>query len=205
MQIKEMRVWTFRASEAGWRKAFAGLAIPLLLLLASSGSRAASGPQDFELLRNSILGDRADSFDEKPWAETLHQLPPAPDPKHLIPIDVGALSDNKFAIDEQSVTVGTDEVVRYTLVVTSPGGARNVSYEGMRCATAERRLYAFGRADGSWSRARNNQWVRISENNLNRQHAALFSDYFCSPGGAVSDTEGARRVLPKGNPAAVAR
>ncbi|MBI2306762.1 MAG: CNP1-like family protein [Rhodocyclales bacterium] len=191
-------------SETGWRNAFAGLAVPMLLFVLSSGARAA-GPEDYELLRKSIVGDRADNFDEKPWVEIQHQLPPAPDLKHLISIDVGALSDNTFMIDEQSVTFGADEVVRYTLVVTSPGGARNVSYEGMRCATAERRLYAFGRPDGSWAKARNSQWVKISENSLNRHHAALFRDYFCSAGGTVSDTEGARRVLPKGNPAAVVR
>ena len=41
-----------------------------------------------------------------------------------------------------SLTVGTDGVVRYTVVVTSPAGARNVNYEGIRCDTYEWRLYA---------------------------------------------------------------
>ena len=35
--------------------------------------------------------------------------------------------------------------LRFTLVIVSPSGARNVSYEGMNCSTGERRLYAFGR------------------------------------------------------------
>lgn len=168
-------------------------------------SAHAAGPEDYELTRKAIMGGREDNFEEKAWTEAAFELPPAPEAKHLVPIDVGTLTDNKFAIDEQSVVFGSDEVVRYTLVVTSPGGARNVSYEGIRCSTGERRLYAFGRTDGSWSKARSSQWVRISENNLNRHHAALFRDYFCTTGGAVFDTESARHVLPRGNPAAVMR
>lgn len=187
-------------------KALAGAVVILASLLAGVPEVQAAGPDDFEVTRKAISGGREANFDEKqPWTEIQYQLPPPPDPKRLIPIDVGSLTENRFAIDEQSVNYGADDVIRYTLVVTSPGGARNVSYEGMRCATAERRLYAFGRADGSWSKARNDQWVRISENNLNRHHAALFKDYFCTPGGMVFDTETARQVLPKGNPAAVVR
>lgn len=174
-----------------------------LVVVAQSWSAEAKGPADYELFQQMKGFD--DSFEAKPWSEVEHQLPSAPAPANLIPIEVGALTDNKFFVDEQSVSYGSDEVVRYTLVVTSPNGARNVSFEGMRCATAERRLYAFGRSDGSWSKARGNAWVRIQENNLNRQHAALFRDYFCSPGGSVMDTASARRVLPKGNPAALER
>jgi hypothetical protein len=53
-------------------------------------------------------------------------------------------------------------VVRYTVVVKSPAGAETVSFEGMRCESGERKLYAFGRADGQgggeWSRNRYARW-----------------------------------------------
>lgn len=165
---------------------------------------AASVPEDLELLQKNILGGREDAFEEKAWREAESQLPPAPVDGDLVPIDVGSLTENRFAVDVQSVTYGADDVIRYTLVVTSSGGVRNVTYEGMRCETAERRVYAFGRRDGSWSKARKSEWVRIVDNNLNRHHAALFKDYFCTTGGSVSDTAGARRVLATGNPAAIA-
>lgn len=176
-----------------------------VLVLGVVSAAAAKGPDDFELMRENLVGDREAAFEEKPWVEAEHQYPLAPEVRNLVPIDVGTLTENKFAIDEPSVVFGPDGVIRYTLVITSPGGARNVSYEGMRCATAERRLYALGRADGSWSKARSDKWVRISENSLNRHHAALFRDYFCTAGGTVSDTAEARRVLQNGNPAAVIR
>lgn len=116
---------------------------------------------------------------DKPWQEVAVQLPAAPKQENLLPFHVSATATQTFAIDSQSLSVGTDGVVRYTLVATSESGAKNVSYEGIRCASYEHKLYAFGRPDGSWSISRRDQWERINTNTANRQHAALFKDYFC--------------------------
>lgn len=175
----------------------------LPLLFGVSLPVGAAGPEDYQLLIKSNRS--SEEFEDKRWVEIEPDFPAAPEAGRLIPIDVGSLSENRFEVDEASVTVGADGVIRFTVVVTSPGGVRNVSYEGMRCDTAERRLYALGRRDGSWSKARNSQWVRIAENSLNRHHAALYRDYFCASGGAVSTTAEARRILPKGNPAVMIR
>ncbi|HYD95656.1 MAG TPA: CNP1-like family protein [Noviherbaspirillum sp.] len=123
-----------------------------------------------------------EDFDDKDkqWQEIAVQLPPAPLAEHLAPFYVSATSSYSFAVDTRSLTLGQDGVVRYTLVAVSDAGARNVSYEGIRCATYERKLYAFGQPDGSWSRSRRDQWERINGSAANRQHAALAKDYFCS-------------------------
>jgi hypothetical protein len=71
-------------------------------------------------------------------------------------------------------------VVRYTLVVMAAGGATNVSYEGIRCELRQQKYYAVGRADGKWVRARNPQWRRIEQQDVNRHHNVLYSDYLCS-------------------------
>lgn len=138
------------------------------------------------ILAVTALGAFAQSkFDEdfddknKPWEEIAIQLPPAPKPENLIPFYVSATATQQFAVDANSLTVGADGVVRYTVVTTSQAGAKNVSYEGIRCQSYERKLYAFGRPDGSWSRSRRDEWERISGNAANRYHAALFKDYFC--------------------------
>lgn len=175
----------------------------LALLLGVILPAGAAGPDDYQMLTKSIRS--SEDFEDKPWVEIEPDFPPAPEAGRLIAIAVGTLTENRFEVDEASVTVGSDGVIRFTLVVTSPGGARNVSYEGMRCETAERRLYALGRKDGSWAKARNAQWVKIAENSLNRHHAALYRDYFCASGGSVSTTAEARRILPKGNPAVLIR
>lgn len=109
-------------------------------------------------------------------------LPPAPAKDHLLPFYVSPNTTMSFAIDASSVSVTPDGVVRFTLVVSSTEGARNVSYEGMRCKTAEKKLYATGVADGSWSASRNDSWSRIRDVGANRHHAALFNDYFCDLG-----------------------
>ncbi|RZI41896.1 hypothetical protein EGT07_16500 [Herbaspirillum sp. HC18] len=122
-----------------------------------------------------------EDFDDKdkPWQEIAIQLPAAPQQENLAPFYVSATATYSFAIDTKSVTVGPDGVIRYTLVAVSDAGAKNISYEGLRCATYERKLYAFGQPDGSWSRSRRDQWERITGNAVNRQHAALAKDYFC--------------------------
>ncbi len=147
---------------------------------------------------SSVAAEFDNEYDEKPWAEVEVHLPSFPEAGNLIPFRVGAISDTKFFVDAQSLSYGTDGVLRFTLEVVSPSGAKNVSYEGMRCATGERRFYAFGRADGTWSKARGNQWVKISGTS-NNHHVELFTNYFCPPGSpAVSSVEEAQGVLRHG-------
>lgn len=137
-------------------------------------------------------------YEEKRWAEIETQIPVFPKAENLLPFYVSATTDNKFMIDRESISVGTDGVVRYTLVAVSASGVQNVSYEGMRCVSAERRLYAFGRSDKTWSKARGNQWVKIQESTANRQHAALNAEYFCPIGNIVRDAEEALMALRSG-------
>lgn len=159
------------------------------------------GPVDFVAPPSGGAEAIIGNFEDGVWSEGRFDFPPPPITENLIAIDAGPAATNRFFVDELSVAVGADGVIRYTLIALSPGGAKNVSHEGMRCQTGERRLYAIGRADGSWAKARNDKWGKISPSMLH--HAALYRDYFCTIGGSVGDTDAARRVLPKGNPAAV--
>ena len=113
------------------------------------------------------------TFEEAPW-----QLPAAPQDADLLPFYM-SLTGQSFAIDAKSVTVDKDGVARYTMVATSRGGAKNVSYEGLRCATMERKLYAFGHPDGTWAKARDPQWMPISTQGVAIQHADLAKEFIC--------------------------
>lgn len=123
------------------------------------------------------------------WQEEVRQLPDAPSEKNLLPFYVSASTRNRFFVDAASLSVGGDGVVRYTLIVLSPEGGRNVSFEGMRCETGERRIYASGRSNGAWSRSRNKQWSKIRDETSNRQYAALSLGYFCPEGVIARNVE----------------
>lgn len=120
-------------------------------------------------------------FDEgkKSWREIQAQIPPYPKGENLVLVEAGSASLHRFYIDAHSVSLGEDGVTRYTVIVKTAGGATNVTFEGMRCETRERKLYALGRSDGSWVRARDPQWTRITFRELAPHHFALYRDYFC--------------------------
>ncbi|KDB10341.1 protein of unknown function CNP1-like protein [Burkholderia sp. lig30] len=122
-------------------------------------------------------------LDRQPeWKEnTVNALPPLPQAGDLLPFDVSQNTPLKFFVDAKSLEVGADGVVRYTVVVTSPAGARNVIYEGVRCDTYEWRQYAGLNEDhDGWDRTVENDWRRIENGELNAYHSALYQDYFCA-------------------------
>ncbi len=142
--------------------------------------------------------DEDDPYLPKAWKEIEVEFPPPPVDGNLLPIYLNAAAQSRFLVDATSLRVDADGVVRYVLVVLTPGGARNVSYEGMRCETREWRIYASGRSDGSWSKARRAEWRPVRDESVNRYHAALFLDYFCIGGIIADNAEAARKMLRRG-------
>lgn len=139
-----------------------------------------------------------DGFDDKPWEVQQALLPAHPNQGNLVQIYVSPTTTFQFFVDTASISAGEDGPIRYIMIARSPSGAENLSYEGLRCETRERKLYAFGRSDGTWSRARNPQWAPIGEGQANRQHAALAEDFFCPQGVRVRTSEDAVRMLRQG-------
>lgn len=145
------------------------------ILLAGCGS---SGPTNKDDSSFVYLLDRKGSWQENKL-EGLPALPQAG--AKLTPFSVSNNTPLQFAVDPASLSVGSDGVVRYTIVITSPSGARNVNYEGIRCDTYEWRLYASLDADhNGWDQTVANDWARIENGSLNAYHAALYQDYFCA-------------------------
>lgn len=142
----------------------------------------------------------AQSFDEdfddeqKPWQEIAVHLPPTPQEQNLAEFYLSPQATMKAYIDVNSVSIGTDKVVRYTVVTKTQGGAVNVMYEGMRCETWEKKTYAFGHPDGTWSRSRRDKWQPIRDIGINRIDGALFKDYFCE-GKMIADNENVKSIV----------
>jgi hypothetical protein len=143
-----------------------------------------------------------EDFDDagKTWEEIAVQLPATPSNENLIPFYVSPTATQQFSIDEKSLSVGKDGVVRFTMVATSPSGARNVSYEGIRCETFERKSYAFARDDGTWARSRRDKWEPVVRNAANRQHGTLATDFFCESKSISGDRETILKRLRGGQP-----
>jgi len=139
-----------------------------------------------------------DDPDAPKWVEEETILPVFPRSENLLPIYVSEMSAHRFMVDGASLQVGKDRVVRYVLVVQTSGGATNISFEGIRCETREYRIYASGRSDGQWARARLSKWSPIENKPVNRHHAALSRDLFCPNGVAIDSVEEGRDALRRG-------
>jgi len=112
-------------------------------------------------------------------------VPPRyPREQDLIPFYVSAVSRFRFFVDGTSIAPA-DGIVRYVLVAISRQGARTVNFEGIRCASAEYRIYATGTADGRWIR-QPGPWRPIKQgNDADRWHEALAIEYFCPLGNPI--------------------
>ncbi|SAK48556.1 lipoprotein [Caballeronia arationis] len=153
---------------------FAASAAALVVLAGCSSNKGPSNQDDGVF---TYLLDR-----KTEWTENkVENLPPLPQSSSLLPFTVSQNTPLTFSVDKNSVSVGTDGVVRYTVVVTSPAGARNVNYEGIRCDNYEWRLYAsIDDSQSAWDRTVANDFRRIENGELNAYHAALYQDYFCA-------------------------
>ncbi|HEY5798941.1 MAG TPA: CNP1-like family protein [Burkholderiaceae bacterium] len=113
------------------------------------------------------------------WQEQSATLPAAPNDAQLVPFYVSPTATMRHALDAGTLAIGADGVIRYTLLALGPTGARNVSYEGLRCATGEFKQYAYGRNDGTWARPREERWQPLAQFDANNPQALLARDFFC--------------------------
>jgi hypothetical protein len=148
-----------------------GFPLGILLLVLSAGAGA----------DEEMGGSRGPIVEPPPWKEEVPQLPAFPADAGLleIPSDLPGY-DFRVFIDPESLTVGGDRVVRYTLVFVSSSGARNISYEGVHCGEHEYRRYAYG-ADGAWHPIDASPWQRVTNTGIDHYRYVLYWDYLCSP------------------------
>ncbi|MEN9768733.1 MAG: hypothetical protein RLZZ180_363 [Pseudomonadota bacterium] len=98
-----------------------------------------------------LLGDAA-------WQEAEVPEPPAFNLERLLRFEVNPNSSLVYAIDPQTLSISPqDRVVRYVIVASSPGGVRNVFYEGIRCPAGQVKTYA-RYSEGRWIKLSDPQW-----------------------------------------------
>lgn len=91
------------------------------------------------------------------WKENEAPPPPPLRTRNLVPIDVAGTS-LRFGVDPESISIGSDGVVRYVVVATSNSGAVNGIYEGLKCNSGEVKVYARHNPDSGWVPAGNSEW-----------------------------------------------
>lgn len=174
-------------------------------LLAGTAAAAAAGlvlaQAPGERLRDA--GRDAVDFDEKPLDEAPVTLPAAPKSDDLIEFDPGRRTTMRFFVDPASVAVVHDGIVRFSVVIRGEGAASNVSYEGIRCKTRERKVYAYGRADGTWHATQRPAWAKIGGLATDGYRLVLYENYFCPSRQIIASArEGVDALKRSGHPRA---
>jgi hypothetical protein len=124
---------------------------------------------------------RDDILEPEYWKEGARRLPPFPADEDLVPIPLdGRKGSLSYFIDGKHLSIGDDDVVRYTLVVRSQTGAKNVSFEGIRCDSLQYRPYAYGYR-GEFKPAEPSEWQRIGNGEADRAQRELQRFYLCEP------------------------
>ena len=134
--------------------------------------------------------------EREPWKEQAVELPAWPDGRHYVAVPLQiAGSRLEMFIDEPSLTIGEDGVVRYVMLLRAPGGSESLFYEGMRCSTREWRTYAYGTSAGAWSEVPDRGWAPIRDLGVERYRERLYRYYLCDPAmGTLKRAEMLRRM-----------
>jgi hypothetical protein len=106
--------------------------------------------------------------------------PPAyPRDQDLIEFYQSPVATMRYYVDAASIVpLHKEGEVRYTLVVRSPSGAKNVSFEGIRCTGHQYRVIATGNANGTWN-ARAGEWRDIVRRADLEAQSTLARQFFC--------------------------
>ncbi len=115
------------------------------------------------------------------WQEGSVSLPAWPRDGDLIELKLdGPEQPLTHYLDKRSLATGGDGVVRYTLVSESRSGARNLTFEGIRCTPRGRwRTYAYG-IDGRFKRTGDEEpWQTIPASRTDQLRYDLWRHYLC--------------------------
>lgn len=128
--------------------------------------------------------------DSPDWRESEVPPPPAFDLKRLLTVDMPRPSALTVGVDPATLSISRDGIVRYVVVASSPGGALNVMYEGIRCTTAQHRVYARHHPDSGWTPDGQSTWRSLHDPMPSRHPLVLARTALCSgaaPNGPVAE------------------
>jgi hypothetical protein len=109
------------------------------------------------------------------------EVPPPPvyHKDGLITLDMSASSSLTYGLDPDTLSIGSDGVMRYVMVAYSPSGSINALYEGLRCETSEVKTYARSSELGRWTAVQEAKWRRLENTAASRHALALAKRGVC--------------------------
>lgn len=156
--------------------------LSLSLLLAGAGAQAAG-------LEEPDFSQSNPNVEEYTWSEEKIALPAFPRDEGLVEFQVDQPNSRfKYFIDKSSIAIGSsDGVTRFSLVVQSSSGSRNISYEALRCNSGEYKIYAFGSyRTKQWKRMRRVEWKEVKDDHYQRHRRDLLKYYLCKQGSSLT-------------------
>ena len=160
----------------GTNMRYEGLFILLLSLFCLPGSLHAASDWSFDDPHKT----EREYIESEPWKEGESALPSYPRDENLVDLGFDYPGSNfSYFLDSDSLKLGDDGVVRYTLVIRSTSGASNVMFEGMRCNDKAYKTYGYGTGKGKLQIARNPKWRSIRESGSKPFRYDMWKHYFC--------------------------
>lgn len=115
------------------------------------------------------------------WQEQESGLPAYPVKENLLEVDAGTDSlQYTVYLDEVSLAMGKDGVVRYTVVLVSATGVWNITHEGLHCGERKYRRYAYG-IDDKWQLVVDSPWRPLRGRGANKYRRVFYDKYICDP------------------------
>ncbi|MBK5932117.1 CNP1-like family protein [Halochromatium salexigens] len=153
--------------------------VVVLVLLTTVGSAGAESPFVFgaeEVVPKSIKPGAK-------WQEGPVNLPTWPQESNLIQIPLDRPDEHfTYFLDRASLATESDGVVRYTLIAESRTGARNLTFEGIRCTpNGVFRIYAFGQNRDFKAAHTGDDWQGIGKAGTHPVRHELWRHYLCVP------------------------
>ena len=152
----------------------------LILALTAAGPLAAA---DRDRFISEPMDTNPNVKEVEPWKEqAAGKLPPWPQDADLVEFHIsGPKTPLRHYIDTKSLSVDAQQIVRYTVVVESGSGARNVAYEGIRCTpNGQHRIYAYGQA-GQFELVPDAPWRGVTDQAVPPYARDLQRFFLCIP------------------------
>jgi hypothetical protein len=177
-----------------------GRGLGLVLTGLALGGLALSTDAADDPFRHSIdHPDLPRSTKRQPFQENAVPLPPYPADEDLRAVEIRLPErDLRVAVDAASLSVSKQGVLRYVMVIESARGARNVLFEGLRCAGDRYKTYGYGTSDGRMVALERVEWRPLSDDPSGiRERLARY--YLCDATHNTTSVRAIRRVLRGGS------